>query len=313
MKRATQERFLACAMTAALLFFLWRVAAWVEVRSHTSEPKKMSFEEAFGPIVSHTSNSMPPVIESAPSPVIQRRTPQIPELIQSEEPRLIPDQRAPARALQPLRETIELESANRDKAISVLDVSAREYPSSSGLSFRAGSGIENRVNRHPVRRAAIEVSRKPDTPELSLEVDTDMIKRSTRVLKAEEARKIIEWIQISESDLPPGVKRHVDYQPGNLTSKAQLMHEGESWEIYLMARMPSEELHVVIVRGDATYYVVDPSFKREGRRFRVGIARRDSGEITGIISEERAASSQDAVLHYDVFLAWWDKLRLTLQ
>ncbi len=80
-----------------------------------------------------------------------------------------------------------------------------------------------------------------------------------------------------------------------------------------MARMPSEELHVVIVRNSATYYVVDPSFKRDGRRFRVGVARRSGGQITGITSEEHAASSSEAVLHYDVFLAWWDELRLTLQ
>ena len=88
---------------------------------------------------------------------------------------------------------------------------------------------------------------------------------------------------------------------------------GELWEIYLMARLPSEELHVVIVRDLRTYYVVDPSFRREGRRFRVGVARRSGNVITAITSEERAASSHDAVLHYDVFLAWWDQTQRMLQ
>ena len=120
-------------------------------------------------------------------------------------------------------------------------------------------------------------------------------------------------MRLTRSELPRGIQRHVDYQPGNLSASATIEHANEIWEIYLMARMPSEELHIVIVRGEASYYIVDPSFKREGRRFRLGVVRRSGGEITGITSEERAASSAEVSLHYEVFLAWWDKLRLTLE
>ena len=137
--------------------------------------------------------------------------------------------------------------------------------------------------------------------------------RPERVLQNAEAKKIIEWMRLTRSELPRGIQRHVDYQPGNLSASSTLEQANEIWEIYLMARMPSEELHIVIVRGEASYYIVDPSFKREGRRFRLGVVRRSSGEITGITSEERAASSAEVSLHYEVFLAWWDKLRLTLE
>ena len=67
-----------------------------------------------------------------------------------------------------------------------------------------------------------------------------------------ETNAIVAWMRLSESELPPGIKRHVEYQPGNLTAVAELNHEGEAWELYLLVRMPLRELHVVIVRDDSS-------------------------------------------------------------
>lgn len=192
-----------------------------------------------------------------------------------------------------------------------IDVPARVSQTSPTLSPSESQYGKIRKNLRQTPRAATEVAGRSDPPNNSPKIQRPS--HANRVLKTEEAKKIVQWIRVTESELPPGIRRHVGYQPGNLSATAFLEHEGESWEIYLMARMPSEELHVVIVRGNATYYVVDPSFKRDGRRFRVGVALRSEGQITGITSEERAASSSDATAHYDVFLAWWDALRLTLQ
>lgn len=190
-----------------------------------------------------------------------------------------------------------------------MTVTARVSRASSALIPSQHAGMQQNLRQAP--RAVAEVTGRSDPPDMSPGIERPP--RANRVLKTEEAKKIIQWIRLTESDLPPGIKRHVGYQSGNLSATALLEHEGESWEIYLMARMPSEELHVVIVRGSATYYVVDPSFKRDGRRFRLGVARRSGGQITGVTSEEHAASSSEATAHYDVFLAWWDELRLTLQ
>lgn len=308
MKIKTQERLLACGMTAALLFILGLIATWVELRSQPPKLRQLSLTESFASVTSRPS-SAPPSVAKPAAPAPRRRTPQMPESIQSERSISAPAQRVLPATLQLQQKGIPLKSAHRDIGETSVAVAARVSRASSALIPSQHAQMQQNLRRMP--RAVAEVTGRADPPDMSPGIERPP--RANRVLKTEEAKKIIQWIRLTESDLPPGIKRHVGYQPGNLSATALLEYEGEPWEIYLMARMPSEELHVVIVRGSATYYVVDPSFKRDGRRFRLGVARRSDGQITGVTSEEYAASSSEATVHYDVFLAWWDELRLTLQ
>lgn len=300
-----REHLLAYAMVAVLFLLLWQIAAWVEVRRHTPRLRTLALTESMEVVSFRPPETVQGRIENSPS--VQRRIPRMPESLQVESTILNPEP-------QTLSSTTHLKQTH-------VELYAR-----AGTIETSSVAVETRTHSHALRllptkpepssavidvhRNTMEVVKRPESPHASLEIP-DRIPES-QVLKMAEAKKIIQWMRITESDLPPGIRNHVGYEPGNLSSSAHLEYKGETWEIYLMARMPSEELHVVIVRGDATYYVVDPSFRRDGRRFRVGTAHRRSGEITGIISEERAASSADAGLHYDVFLAWWDEMRLTL-
>ncbi len=313
MKTKTQERILVGAMTSIVLVLLWVFAAWVKVHSQTSKFRQLTFAESHAPILS--SLPTPTGKETIPvTPVVRRRTPQLPTSIESGVSQIIPNQRTWSNALQVQPKKTTLNPVRRSIQMSSPSISSRGYSNSASIAVRATPRTEQlQLERQQVPRVVTGVTERQDTPTVILRPEHQTSKPTKRVLQTEEAKAIIQWMRISESELPLGIKRHVDYQPGNLSSVAHLEHRGDVWEIYLMARMPSEELHVVIVKRDVTFYIVDPSFKREGRRFRVGSARRSGNEITGITSEERAASSIDAVLHYDVFLAWWDKMQLTLQ
>ncbi len=120
------------------------------------------------------------------------------------------------------------------------------------------------------------------------------------------------WMQLRPAPLPPGIHRHVEVLEGDLTAVATLTQDGVAYEMYLMARLALRELHVVLVRGSLSYYLIDRSFQREGRSFRAGTVRRSGGVITGVVSEERAAASPEAQHFYQVFLSWWDAERLKL-
>lgn len=130
--------------------------------------------------------------------------------------------------------------------------------------------------------------------------------------EAVDVDAILDWMRLAPGELPPGILRHVDYQPGNLTATAHVESRGERYELYILARVPIREIHVVLVGQEHTYYLIDRSFQGEGRAFRMGTARRKDGVITGVFSEERAASSVEASAFYDIFLAWWAEERLRL-
>lgn len=133
-----------------------------------------------------------------------------------------------------------------------------------------------------------------------------------RLGEAVDVDAILDWMRLVPGELPPGILRHVDYQPGNLTATAHVENKGERYELYILARVPIREIHVVLVGQEHTYYLIDRSFQGEGRAFRMGTARFTDGVITGVFSEERAASSVEASVFYDIFLAWWAEERLRL-
>lgn len=319
MTAKTQERFFACGMTILLLILLGLIAAWVKVHSDPPKLRPLSLTESFASVTGQPSPPTP--IPSKPAePAPQRRMIQMLEAIESSPSVTAPLQRTHPGDLQlqqmrtPLsarqrisgRTSVSLNTAYPDT------LTVRAIPNTSALAVHGSHAVTARQRPRQTPQTAMNVTGRAN-PSGTSSLEIESLPVSTRVLEASEAKEIVQWIRVTQSELPPGIQRHVEYQPGNLTATALLDHEGELWEIYLMARMPSEELHVVIVRGSATYYVVDPSFQRDGRQFRVGTARRADGVITGITSEERAAASREAVRHYDVFLAWWDNLRLTLQ
>ena len=310
MSTQTKERALACAMTAAIVLILWLVAAWVEVQSHTPELRELPIVEGFEPAVIRPATT-PSVPETSVTPTaVERRIPQIPRAAPTPSPVSAPVRRTTLSPLLRREAGIELDVSRPETETPSAGVTVRVLPQSPGIALQKASHTAQQDAR---QSSSISVTQRAATPNTTLEIENNTPVRPDRVLQTAEAKKIIQWMRLTEADLPPGVQRHVGYQPGNLSALATLEYADETWEIYLMVRMPSEELHIVIVRGEASYYIVDPSFKREGRRFRLGVTRRSGGEITGITSEERAAASADVSLHYDVFLAWWDKLRLTLE
>ncbi|MYH07944.1 MAG: hypothetical protein F4146_05245 [Rhodothermaceae bacterium] len=310
MSTKTKERTLACAMTAVILLVLWLVAAWVEVQSRTPELRELPIVEGFeSAVIRSTVSSSVPEAPVTPPPA-KRRIPQITRAAPTP-----PTASAPVRRVAPsplLRQEagIELEVGRPATEAPSAGVTTRMLPQSLDITIQGGAQAAEQGAR---QTSNISVAQRAAAPNTALQIENDTPARPERVLQNAEAKKIIEWMRLTRSELPPGIQRHVDYQPGNLSATSTIEQASEIWEIYLMARMPSEDLHSVIVRGEASYYIVDPSFKREGRRFRLGVVRRSGGEITGITSEERAASSAEVSLHYEVFLAWWDKLRLTLE
>jgi hypothetical protein len=310
MSTQTKERALACAMTAVIMLVLWLVATWVEVQSRTPELRELPIVEGFEPAVIR-----PAVASSAPEvsvahPSVERRIPHITWSAPIPPPVLAPVRRAAPNPLLRQDAGIKLEVSRPASETPSGDVSTRMIPQSLEITPQRRMQVAEQDARET---SPISVTQRAAAPNTTLRIENNTPTRPERVLQTAEAKKIVEWMRLTRSELPPGIQRHVDYQPGNLSASATLEQANETWELYLMARMPSQELHIVIVRGDASYYIVDPSFKREGRRFRLGVVRRSGGEITGITSEERAASSADVSLHYEVFLAWWDKLRLTLE
>ena len=313
LRESLRERLITAGLAASLLFGFWLVAHVVSFTSRTPIVRTLPVESGFESVTTTTSEASNPSSPQPKMPAVSRTRIRLPEAGPTQSPRrqIVPRETAAPR--------IQLGVAAADfstrrmpsKTSAAVQVASRHRRMEPGLALERAQPARDTNDTAPVFRirlpsieerpragAAVPRAREIPVPPLTQEnVNVD---------------EIIEWMRRNASGIPPGIQRHVEYRPGNLTVATSLAHTGEEWEVYLLARVPVRELHVVLVQGDETYYLIDRNFQREGRSFRVGYARRDGHMITGVVSEERAASSTEAVRFYEVFLSWWDRKRREL-
>lgn len=127
-----------------------------------------------------------------------------------------------------------------------------------------------------------------------------------------EIDKLIQWMKQNPAELPPGIARLMKYQPAFLSSKViPLEVEGEetSYELYLMCKEDLKELYVALVDGQQAKYLVDRSFMRESRMYRVGTARRDANGVVQRVRSQQQPIGPKSEQFYQVFLSWWDNVK----
>jgi hypothetical protein len=115
-----------------------------------------------------------------------------------------------------------------------------------------------------------------------------------------------EWMQAHPGDLPVGVKVHLNFVPEFLTAAVPMVSNGRAFELFLMYNQSLRELHIVMVEGERSVYLIDRGFRAESRSLRSGTVRRLDGEIVAVNSQRGAAGGVRAREFYSIFLSWWE-------
>ena len=305
-----RERLITVLVAGVFLFGAWLLASGVRVAGHVTAPLGLVFTDLAVP---QQRQGMPP---PAASGIAGLTAPGVP-----------PDRAVIMRdILGDVSEPVAGAEIHRQSSASGRRSLVSEAASSDGSlqRFAVAPAAARRANRRALplapalgepevaRRGANAIRVDRPEPMAAAEPETRRSVQASADSTLLKVDAIMEWMQLHASALPPGIRRHVGQRRGDLTARAATVHEGTPFEVFLLARIPVREIHVVLVRGQETYYLIDRSFQREGRSFRTGYARRTSGVIQGVVSEEKPASSREASRFYSVFLAWWDKEELQL-
>lgn len=144
--------------------------------------------------------------------------------------------------------------------------------------------------------------------------ETDVPAVAPRRFEAEELDRsevatLEDWMAAHPAELPVGVKVHLNHQPAYQTAVDRFRIDGREIELYLMFNPSVQELHIVMVEGDRSVYLIDRGLQSEGRSLREGTVRRWEGEIVAVDSRSGAASGERTREFYDIFLAWWERER----
>jgi hypothetical protein len=167
---------------------------------------------------------------------------------------------------------------------------APDEPASSGGAGLPGPDVAVRTG----------TARAADSGE-ELEIEA----RDPEAFDESAATRLGAWMRAHAASLPVGVRVHMNYEPSFLTSVAEFANEGRSYELYLMFNESLREVHVVLVEGNRSVYLIDRGFQEQSRSLREGAVRRSGGQIVAIDSRSGAASGERSSEFYDVFLSWW--------
>ena len=129
---------------------------------------------------------------------------------------------------------------------------------------------------------------------------------SSESFDGSEADRLASWMRANPGDLPIGVQVHMNFEPAFLTSTTRFSSDGRNWELYLMFNESLRELHLVLVEGDRSVYLIDRGFQEQSRSLREGTVRRTGREIISVDSRSGIAGSDRAQDFYNVFLSWWE-------
>ena len=123
-----------------------------------------------------------------------------------------------------------------------------------------------------------------------------------------DVQGIVNWMLDNPADLPAGVRQFVRHRPSFLASATSFVMDGQRFDLFLMCKESLYELHVVLVAGGNSTYLVDRSFQRLSSYISEGRVRREQrGGIAAIRSEQTSASTETIRDFYSVFLSWWER------
>ena len=184
----------------------------------------------------------------------------------------------------------------------------------AGRATGAGVGVgiqERRVEEDPSaagsERRGPEVAVTTSTARAGVEPgeELEIAPQLAEAFDESAAGRLGAWMRSNPAELPVGVRVHMNYEPSFLTATSVFASEGRSWELYLMFNESLAEVHVVLIEGGESVYLIDRGFQEQSRSLREGSVRRAGGEIMAINSRSGAASGARSTEFYNVFLSWW--------
>ncbi len=312
-KRLITDRAGGLLITAFLLLLIYVMAAWSDISPNEYATRIISFTNTVAPTPVAATSSEPASATVTPTAVTMPKRAEItldPVRIDLDRPTLTRSRVTP--------------DAIQSKSILATDLNSQR-PSTrqrnSGLL-----GIRRRVPRGlssqsvlPTVDPSLELPEtntldvplpETDIPEVRETVDSPDVRvfdDSSLSTESEQTKEIVQWVIKHHIDIPSVVQRHMDFESGDRTSMDTIMVDNQPIEIYIVVRSGYNQLHVLLIDGDQSYFYINRGSRDQASRFRVGqVSRQGDFLLSRIISQERRISSDESQMFYRIFSDWWN-------
>jgi hypothetical protein len=126
-------------------------------------------------------------------------------------------------------------------------------------------------------------------------------------------KALVEWMRRHPSPFPPAVKRLMTqegWDPNFLTSEVRFSVGDRFFRMFLMCKEELYEVHICLVEGVKSTYLIDRGFQERSNYLRIGeVNVQEDGSILAFGTQREASSDVRTKEFYQIFLSWWDTVK----
>ena len=127
---------------------------------------------------------------------------------------------------------------------------------------------------------------------------------------SELINELIIWMQDNPTSFSMVLKRFMNYEQGNLTSKVKFSVNNKVYDLYLLCKENIMEVRICLVHKEKSILLIDSGFKEKSNYLRKGDVRKNqSNQIVGFITRQENPSEEATKEFYQIFLSWWDTIK----
>jgi len=189
---------------------------------------------------------------------------------------------------------------------------SNQYIEGPGIEIEEIPDVDLDVGTRPIQSRFDEIPDEKLIPEpetIKIELRTDEIHDDERDISP-FINELIIWMKHNPYDFPDVIKRFMNYENGNLTSKVNVEIDGKFCEFYLLCKENILEVRICLVADENAILLIDSGFKEKSNYLRKGMVRRDINKIISkFITRQEAPSVDRTKEFYSIFLSWWGKVK----
>jgi len=120
------------------------------------------------------------------------------------------------------------------------------------------------------------------------------------------------WMEENPKEIPQSVNRIFtdgDRSGNYQTTTANFAIDNRVFDLIIMNKTETNEIHVLLVEGTDATYLIDKNFSMQSNFLRRGSVTRRDNRIVEFGSSLRPANDQQTNEFYQIFLSWWNSVR----
>ena len=121
---------------------------------------------------------------------------------------------------------------------------------------------------------------------------------------------LMRWMRKHPYEFNSVMKSFMKFEINDLTSRVFFRHKNRTFELYLLYKEKSKDVHICLIEGIQSTLLIDSGFKKQSNFLRTGnVTRLPDNTIFSFGTSQYPATKETTIEFYQFFLSWWEQAK----